>query len=152
MKVFRFMSKEEFIKLMHGDTLTNNTDYAKKGHKTGTVGFGFLSKEEYKPEYAWHFLRGIAQYDYLVEFEVPSAYNFKRSKGTYAKPVEVNENGEATNADIFTLMSHFRQTMEVNELSTTQYSTKEFKILRYCKLGLLSNEDKWKWKKGKEEI
>lgn len=67
MKLFRFMSKEEFRKLVNGEELENN-----KVHegKTNSIGFCFMKEDICNiPEYAYNYLSGIVSKDICVKFE-----------------------------------------------------------------------------------
>lgn len=150
MKVFRFMSEEEFLKLLQGHTLKNKIDYKRLGRRTGTVGFGFLDKSKYAPEYAWHFLKGIDEYDYCVEFEVSNDIKFGKSKGIYRKPVEMSQNIHMSLLDFIDYVQNYNETIEVDELSITEYNSTKFEIIRFCKTPLWSDEKDWFWKNFKE--
>ena len=65
MIVHRFMSSEEYGRLVKGETLENHRHHAKGG--AGSVGFCFTQEA---PELAIRWLSGIVDTDYCVTFRV----------------------------------------------------------------------------------
>ena len=126
MKVFRFMSKEEFELLKSGKTLINKKDH-KLTNKCVSVGFCFFDKEDCYPEYAYEFLSSIVSDDVCVEFEVDKSL-LKESSGTYADPYGDN----------------FFSTIWMTEYCCTSYNNKDFKMLSYS-IGF--SDYKFDWKK-----
>ena len=114
MKVFRFMSQEEFDKLQNGETLINTDNH--KDLNTNSVGFCFMDCEDYSPESAYEFLDGIVSEDIVVQFEVDESL-LTKSGGMYADP-----DGE-----------WFLSRMWVDEYCCTSYNNKDFKLLSYAK-------------------
>lgn len=111
MKLFRFMSKKEFEKLVNGEKLIN-----KKKHKgrTGSTGFCFMQyKEDENIRYSYEYLSGVVTNDIIVVFET-NKKNVKESWGIYADP-----NGS------------FFDTITETEYCTTQYDKDTFKIVKY---------------------
>lgn len=116
MKVFRFMSQEEFNKLQKGEVLTNTSEHLESN--TTSVGFCFMDCEDYSPESTYEFLAGVVSEDVVVQFEVDESL-LTKSEGTYAAPL-IDD------------VSWF-STMNVDEYCCTSYSNKDFKILSYAK-------------------
>ena len=83
MKVFRFMSYDEFKKYKEGQVLENNTKHL---GKTNSVGFCFLDADEIDVKQALHFLSGIASFDICAVFETKKKLN--KTYGEYAKPIK----------------------------------------------------------------
>lgn len=110
MKVFRFMSLKEFEKYRNGDTLINNT---KHQAYTDAVGFCFLDLENYLPQIMYESLLGIVSDEILAVFECEDI--FKHGNGTFADPY-----------------GSFFATINVEELSITEYSKNNMKLLKYC--------------------
>ena len=107
MKIFRFMSKEEFDKLLAGETLVNN-----KNHKanTNSIGFCFMKDD---PEYCYEFLSGIVSDEVCVVFETKKELN--KSFGIYADP-----------------SGSFFDNIAKDEYCTEEYSLEDFKIVKMC--------------------
>lgn len=80
MKVTRFMSREEFDKLMAGEKLTCTTVHATHGVNSDSVGFCFT---EDTPKVAFRYLDGVVNADVWVTFEFPDGY-LTESRGLYA--------------------------------------------------------------------
>lgn len=115
MKVFRFMSMDEFNDFLCGMKLNNNKKH--EAH-TNSIGFCFLNEEEFDSEYAYDFLKGIVSDDLCAEFETDEN-NLKKSWGIYADPY-----------------GSFFSTITVDEYCTEQYNNKDFKLLRIAKMEL----------------
>lgn len=80
MRVTRFMSREEFDKLMAGEKLVNTTNHRAQGSFSGSVGFCFTEDE---PMTAWRYLSGVCEADAWVTFDFPDGY-LTESRGCYA--------------------------------------------------------------------
>ena len=65
MLVYRFMSKDEYEKLIKGKELKN--DWVHDGH-TDSIGFCFMPYEQDKPEDAYQYLSGIVSPEVCVVF------------------------------------------------------------------------------------
>ncbi len=125
MNVFRFMSKEEFAKFNKGETLYNYKQHDK--NKTTSTGFCFFNLKDYLPQDAMHFLSGIVSFDICAVFETDKS-NLKERYGRY------NKNTYTLFPSMFPAMFH------ATEYCTTQYSNKNFKLVKY-------SEDIWRqWK------
>lgn len=110
MKLFRYMSKNEFNKLINGETLKND-----KKHTgfTDSVGFCFMEGEEGTAEYCYDFLSGIVSNEVLVLFETDK--ELKKGYGRYADPY-----------------GSFFDTIMKTEYSITEYNKDIIKPLKYC--------------------
>lgn len=137
MKVFRFMSKEEFEKYNKNITLKNNT---KHDGKTNSVGFCFLNMEEYTPEEAIHFLSGVVSFDVCAVFETEEKLN--KTYGIYAKPIDPSGN---IMEDMINLFLGFNVRFTANEYCTTKYNNKTMKLIKY-------SEEIWEqWNPAEEQ-
>ena len=132
MKLFRFMSKEEFNKLVKGATLNN-----KKIHtgNTNSIGFCFMEGNEKDAEYSYEFLGGCVSDDVCVIFETEEKLN--KSWGIYADPY-----------------GSFFDTIEKIEYCTETYSFKKFKPIKYATnvRYIWDDEDKWIWEDFNNEV
>lgn len=129
MKVFRFMSNEEFEKYNKNITLKNNK---KHDGKTNSVGFCFLNMKEYTPEEAMHFLSGIVAFDVCAVFETKD--KMQKTYGVYAKPIKSTGNPME---DLLNIFSGFTDRFTANEYCTTEYNKETMKLLKY-------SEEIWK--------
>ncbi len=136
-KVFRFMSKEEFEKYRNGEILINT---AKHIAKTNSKGFCFLSFEDFTPEEAMHFLSGIVNFEVCAIFETNT--RLTKSYGVYAEPINSTAN---TLKDIMSLFQAFYNRFTATEYCTTEYDKKKMKLLKY-------SENIWEqWRKLEEQ-
>lgn len=138
MKLFRFMSIEEFMKYRSGEELINNTDHNKESHfKTSSKGFCFLNYAHYKPEEAYHFINGctgkLFQYDICAIFEVDRE-DVIQTRARYAEPINPK--------NVQTYLK--RKAFIAKEYCTTQYSSKNFKLLKFAYIDW-SNYIQWAW-------
>ena len=137
MKIFRFMSKKEFEKYRSGEILENKTIHQ---GRTNSIGFCFLNIDDYKPERAMHFLSGIVAFDICAVFETKKKLN--KTYGMYAKPMKSTGNFAI---DLLYMSLHYMDNFTANEYCTTEYSNKDFKLLKY-------SENIWQqWKPEEEE-
>lgn len=137
MKVFRFMSKEEFEKYNKNITLKNNK---KHDGKTNSVGFCFLNADEYTPEEAVHFLSGIASFDICAVFETKET--LKKTYGIYAKPIKSTGNFFE---DLLNLYNGYNDKFKANEYCITEYNKEKMKLLKY-------SEEIWdQWNPAEEQ-
>lgn len=118
MRVFRFMSMDEFKKYQIGDTLSNDKKHHDCGQKTDSVGFCFMDCDDHCPECAYEFLSGIVSDDVCVVFEVDESL-LTKSEGTYAAPLINDDVG-------------WFSTMNVDEYCCQSYDKTNFKLLKYC--------------------
>ena len=120
LKVFRFMSQEEFDKYLAGEKLINTTDHRKKFAFTGSKGFCFFEYMDWDddgvdgitPEYAYEFLSGIVTEDVVAVFETDK--QLTESYGRYADPYGA-----------------FFDTIRMDEYCTTEYDNKSFHLIKY---------------------
>lgn len=140
MKLFRFMSEEEFIKYNNGEILVNNTNHNKDNNrKTDSVGFCFLNYAHFKPEEAYHFIIGCSgvffDYDICAIFET-DRNNVINSRGRYAEPINPIEYNCIPPVE--------RKKFIAKEYCTTKYSKETFKLLQWAKPEWI-NWDNWEW-------
>lgn len=140
MKIFRFMSKLEFIKLCNDENLINNTVHKAR---TTAKGFCFLDYDEYKPEYALRFLTEVANTEICVVMETKE--NLQKAIGEYAKPLSFEEYKKMSIFELFDFSNI--ETIKVNEYCTSTYDKQKFKILKYCEPYQLNffNDGDFKW-------
>lgn len=118
MKVFRFMSQDEFDKYIAGEKLVNTTDHRKRF--SGSKGFCFFEYMDWdddgvdgiSPEYAYEFLSGVATMDVVAVFETDVLLT--KSHGRYANPY-----------------GSFFDTIWMDEYCTTEYDNKSFHLIKY---------------------
>lgn len=118
MKVFRFMSIEEFAKFNNGETLYNYKQHDK--NKTTSRGFCFFNLKDYKPHEAIHFLSGIVSFDICAIFETDKS-NLKERYGRYNKQ------------NTMLIPCIFPQVFYATEYCTTEYSNKDFELIKFSK-------------------
>lgn len=140
MKLFRFMSKEEFIKYNNGEILVNTTNHKKENNrKSSSIGFCFLNYAHFKPEEAYHFILGSSgiffNYDICAMFET-NRDNVVQSKGRYAEPINPIEYNCISPIE--------RKSFIAKEYCTTTYSKETFKLIKYAKPDWI-NWDNWLW-------
>lgn len=130
MKLFRFMSNEEFKKYCKGEKMLNTTNHNKDNcKKTNSIGFCFFNFAEYKPEEMLHSVFGIVSCNVCCIFETDRK-NVRRTYGRYS---------QAINKD-----SLERKTIIAHEFCTTEYDKDTFKLLKYA-IPDWFNWDKWNW-------
>lgn len=146
MKVFRFMSTEEFEKYRSGKKMKNKTNHKKQNHrKTTSIGFCFLSLDDFEPEYAYKFLSGIVTDDVCAVFEVDEN-KLKQSEARYNKPLSDEEDKaemEKLNlkGDFLDFLLSSLEVMKdltsngcmmAKEYCCTKYNNKDFKLIKYA--------------------
>lgn len=136
MKVFRFMSYEEFEKYINGKNLYNNT---KHKAKTNSIGFCFFDINDFSPEFAWKFLKGAIFPDICVVFEVDETL-LKKGYGIYNDP----------NKTLYELMNFIPKMIRVSEYCTENYNKEVFKLVKYTtnRLDFLKNYKSFEWRKA----
>lgn len=120
MRVFRFMSNDEFEKYLAGEKLINKTDHRKKYLYSNSKGFCFFEYLDWDgcgvdgitPEYASEFLDGIASMDVVAVFETNQG--LAKSIGRYADPY-----------------GSFFDTIWMDEYCTEEYSKDTFRLIKY---------------------
>ena len=80
MKVHRFMSEGEYLKLLSGEMLYNDSRH--EGWLTTSVGFCFFTED---PDDAIHWLSGVTDPEYCVTMEIDERC-LKKSVGHYRNP------------------------------------------------------------------
>ena len=127
MKVFRFMSNDEFQKYRSGKKMISNKDHSKTHNgKTNSKGFCFLNLEEYTPEEAIHFLSGIVSFDICAIFETDTKLN--KTYGIYAKPIKSDGDMQE---QLIKLLIGLHDSFTANEYCTSEYDKRSFKLLKY---------------------
>ena len=135
MKLFRFMSYEEFEKYYNNKELINTTNHNKdNSKKTNSMGFCFFNFAEYKPEEMFHSVFGIVDCSICCIFETDRK-NVRRTYGRYSQAINKN--------------SLQRRTIIAHEYCTTEYDKNKFKLLEWA-IPDWFNWNKWEWKEGKE--
>ena len=130
MKLFRFMSFEEFKKFDDGEELINNTDHSKdNNNKTNSIGFCFFNYAQHKPEEMLHSVFGVATCNICCIFETDRK-NVRRTYGRYSQAIDKN--------------TLDRRTIIAHEYCTTKYSKENFKVLQWA-IPEWSNWDNWEW-------
>jgi hypothetical protein len=134
MKVFRFMSYEELRKYKNGENLYNNT---KHQAKTNSRGFCFFNIDDFKPEYAWIFIKGAISADVCAVFEVDESL-LRKTYGIYNDP----------NKTLEEILNWVIKPMKVDEYCTAKYNNKNFKLIKYStnKLSIFSNYKNFDWR------
>lgn len=115
MKVFRFMSKEEFEEYLAGNVLFNNKNHKEVGQRTDSIGFCFMDYDDEIPEMGYEYLSGIVSDDVCTVFEVDKSC-LTKSSGTYADPYS----------------DYFFATIDKVEYCCQSYSKDNFKLLSYA--------------------
>lgn len=132
MKLFRFMSRDELFKYLHGEKLVNYTNHNKDNNfKTDSIGFCFFNYAHYNPEEIYHSVTGIVSNDICCIFET-SRDNLKTSSGRYAK------------TDLTDPRLPFK-VFYAKEYCTTEYSKETFKLLKFA-IPNWFNMKKWNWR------
>ena len=140
MKVFRFMSQEEFDKYLDGEKLVNTADHRSKF--SGSIGFCFFEYLDWtdnssghgiSPEYAYEFLSGVAAMDVVAVFETDQ--ELTKSYGRYADPY-----------------GSFFDTIWMDEYCKEEYSRDTFRLIKYGHIEYDDEkfESKAIWKQNKE--
>lgn len=129
MKLFRFMSNEEFQKYRSGKVLKSKKDHHKiSKRRTNSKGFCFFNINDYTPEEAIHFLSGIVSFDICAVFETNK--ELRKTYGVYAKPI--TSDGDMLSMFI-KLYSGWEESFTADEYCITEYDKKSFKLLKYSK-------------------
>lgn len=128
------MSIEEFAKFNNGEILHNDRVH---NAKTTSKGFCFFDLKDYRPHEAMHFLSGLVSFDICAVFEVDKS-KLKERWGVYAKH---------DNATFFNL---YRKTFHATEYCTTEYSNKDFKLIKFSECiwdqyDILEEQKELKW-------
>lgn len=122
MKAIRYMSLDEFERLMDGEILENNKEHNRKW--STSTGFCFLRKG--------HFLENAILDQFFkkentlvkVEFKVNSTKYLNRSKGRYETDEVFGWDPEEDD-----IWNPFQNFIWMREYCTTQYSIRTFKVM-----------------------
>lgn len=143
MKVFRFMSNEEFRKYKNGEVLINDTKHI---GRTNSVGFCFLDFEEYRPEDAFHFLSGIISPEICAVFEVEYGY-LNKTWGEYAVVPNKTPNFLDMMELIINDLTSGIEKFKANEYCINKYSSEKFNLISYAEpLKEDYWSENWTWK------
>ena len=128
------MSIEEFAKFNNGEILHNDRVH---NAKTTSKGFCFFDLKDYKPYEAVHFLSGLVSFDVCAVFEVDKS-KLKERWGQYHK-------------NTYALIPcMFPSRLYATEYCTTEYSNKDFKLIKFSEniwdqYDILEEQKKLKW-------
>ena len=111
--------------IKNGRTLRNNKKHT---GKTNSVGFCFLDMEDFDPEEAMHFISGVVSFDVCAIFEVDKKL-LNESYGVYAEPIKPTG---SLAEDMLNLLLGFNDSFTATEYCTTEYSNKDFKLIKYA--------------------
>lgn len=128
------MSIEEFAKFNNGEILHNDRVH---NAKTTSKGFCFFDLKDYNPHEAVHFLSGLVSFDVCAVFEVDKS-KLKERWGKYHK----------LNTMLIPCM--FPQVFYATEYCTTEYSNKDFKLIKFSECiwdqyDILEEQKELKW-------
>lgn len=130
MKLYRFMSKEEFKKYIDGEKLINKTNHHKENNrKTNSVGFCFFNYAHYKPEAIFHSVTGVVRTDICCIFETERE-NVRKTWGRYARTIDEEK--------------MLRESFIAKEYCTTEYSKDTFKLIK-CTIPNWFEREEWDW-------
>ncbi len=130
MKLFRYMSREEFRKYINGETLINTKDHHEEGNfKTNSVGFCFFNYAHYEPEKIFHSVAGIVNPISICCIFETGRKNVRKTWGRYATNLTMNDTGSFI----------------ADEYCTTQYSKEKFKLIKFAITDWF-NLNKWNWR------
>lgn len=134
MLVTRFMSIEEFNKLMSGEKLVNKTDHKKEhGSRTNSVGFCFSGGEEGLYYTAQH-LSGIVSFDVCLVADVDDD-KFVKGYGEYASHMEMPKTAEEMALSILQMIDELLNPQKTERLVLDEWSTTEYQLSDFNKLG-----------------
>lgn len=112
MRLIRFMSTDEAIKLAHGSTVVNEKDHHAEGHYTNSIGFCFIIDDDTVDEAeaihnASEYLSGIVSMDACLVAHLPNSDNeFVKGYGKYSSGMK-------------------------DEMSVRRYSLNDFNLWRF---------------------
>lgn len=130
MKLYRFMSFEEFRKYYFNIELNNTINHNRdRKQKTNSIGFCFFRLLDCKPEKMFHSVTGIVDTDICAIFET-DRQNVRKGMGRYCQEIE---------------NTFYRKIIYMNEYSTTRYDKNTFKLDSFAIP--IWNSEKWDWKK-----
>ena len=133
MKVYRFMSLNEFKNYLNGKVLINNKNHSDEERRTMSSGFCFMDIETDNPERAYQYLAIIVSRDVCVVFETNEKLN--ESYGIYNNP-----DGDFV----------FLECMHKKEYCINEYSSKTFRLIKFAFPEHVFDDEQWKWYEIKE--
>ncbi len=119
MIVHRFMSAEEYRRLVNGQLLVNECKH--KGFRSESLGFCFTTDE---PQKAIHYLSGNVDTDYCVTMDIPESMLHK-SKAIYRD----YENDDVMNYNMLPASGNDIPMVEKTEYCLTRYSVAKVRII-----------------------
>ena len=125
MKLFRFMSDEERVKLLKGETLENSTDHSlTRGSGSTAKGFCFGIGDEEQAIKAFRRLSGIVDCENLLVFTVKPEREsrFTKCQGRYIDNDEIDSEGKT----VFDYPIGLEPWCMFDEYCTTNYSLEDF--------------------------
>ena len=125
MKLYRFMSSLECLKLLKGETLANSTDHSKKRGTASTAKgfcFGIGDKEQAKRDFRR--LKGIVDLGALIVFTLKpeSESRFTPCQGRYVDYTKIESDGKT----IVDYPFGMEPSCMFDEYCTTSYSLEDF--------------------------
>lgn len=125
MKLYRFMSSLECLKLLKGETLANSTDHSKKRGTASTAkGFCFGIGDEKQAKQDFRRLNGIVDLGALIVFTLKpeSDSRFTTCQGRYVDYAKIESDGKT----IVDYQLGMEPSCMVDEFCTYSYSLKDF--------------------------
>ena len=125
MKLFRFMSDEERVKLLKGETLKNSIDHSlTRGSGSTAKGFCFGIGDEEQAIKAFRRLSGIVDCENLLVFTVKpeSESRFTKCQGRYIDYDKIDSKGKT----VFDYPIGLEPWCMFDEYCTTSYSLEDF--------------------------
>ena len=134
MKLYRFMSSLECLKLLKGETIVNSTDHSKKRGTASTAkGFCFGIGDEEQAKQDFRRLKGIVDLGALIVFTLKpeSESRFTPCQGRYVDYAKIESDGKT----IVDYPLGTEPSCMVDEFCTYSYSLEDFEDYRvYCTL------------------
>ena len=134
MKLYRFMSSLECLKLLKGETIVNSTDHSKKRGTASTAkGFCFGIGDEEQAKQDFRRLKGIVDLGALIVFTLKpeSESRFTPCQGRYVDYTKIESDGKT----IVDYPLGTEPSCMVDEFCTYSYSLEDFEDYRvYCTL------------------
>ncbi len=121
MTVHRFMSQQEFDKLIAGEVLENDTVHSELGRHSTSIGFCFFTED---PDEAIHWLSHIVCQDLCVTFSIPD-YLLTESKGEYRDV----ENDDIEGMSLYDMFFTPPPSIWRKEYCMQRYSRKDVRIV-----------------------
>ncbi len=125
MKLFRYMSENEYQKYLKGETLINTKKH--EGKNNTSVGFCFMEGDLEKALESIHFLNGIVCQEVLCIFEIDEKHLTK----SQAKYAPIIKDGDDIFDTLFKLYNGWHDFDIREEYCLTKYNNKIAKLV-YC--------------------